>query len=65
MEWHKQAQILSLLDAYSNWLMENGYMDTDWRDEPPYAITEFMKELEFSSKYEVTRTVQGINPQQS
>jgi len=56
----RRSQMLSLLDAYSNWLMENGYMDTDWRDEPPFAIDEFIKELEHSSKYHVTRIVQGI-----
>ena len=36
---------ITLLEEYSNWLMEHGYLDTDWKDEPPYAIDEFLKTL--------------------
>lgn len=35
---------LELLKDYSEFLMRNGYIDTDWMDEEPFAITEFMKE---------------------
>jgi hypothetical protein len=34
---------ITLLEAYSNFLMENGYLDTDWCAEEPYAIDEFLK----------------------
>ena len=34
-----------LLELYSMWLTKNGYMDTDWKDEEPYAIDEFLKTL--------------------
>lgn len=38
-----RSKTIELLDAYSNFLTKNGYMDTDWKDEPPYAIDEFLK----------------------
>ena len=31
-----------LLEEYSIWLTKNGYMDTDWRDEEPFAIDTFL-----------------------
>lgn len=34
-----------LLEKYSVWLTKHGYMDTDWKDEPPFAIDEFLKTL--------------------
>lgn len=34
---------ISLLENYSTFLAANGYMDEDWRSEPPYAIDEFLK----------------------
>jgi len=37
---------ITLLESYSNFLMDHGYLDTDWQDEPPYAIDEFLKESE-------------------
>ena len=40
----RDSLILDILYEYSMWLMEQGYMDTDWRDEEPYAITEYMME---------------------
>lgn len=37
---------LELLNVYSEFLMNNGYMDTDWMDEPPFAIDRFMESIE-------------------
>ena len=34
-----------LLEAYSLFLEKNGYLDTDWRAEEPFAIDEFMKQI--------------------
>ena len=36
---------IELLEKYSIWLTKHGYMDTDWKDEPPYAIDEFLKTI--------------------
>lgn len=41
-ERHNQ---IDLLERYSLWLEEQGYLDTDWRAEKPYAIDEFIKTL--------------------
>jgi hypothetical protein len=32
-----------ILNNYSLFLEENGYLDIDWRTEKPFAIDEFMK----------------------
>lgn len=34
----------ALLEKYSEWLSKNGYMDTDWKDESPTAIDQFLSE---------------------
>lgn len=34
---------LSEWEAYSKFLEDQGYLDTDWRTEAPYAIDEFLK----------------------
>lgn len=34
---------IKLLEAYSLFLEDRGYLDTDWRVEPPYAIDEFLQ----------------------
>ena len=39
---YTRSQTIALLENYSTFLYANGYMDSDWRDEPPYAIDEFM-----------------------
>jgi len=36
--------IIELLEEYSKFLMKHGYLDTDWKDESPYSIDEFLKE---------------------
>ncbi len=35
---------IKLLEAYSNFLEEHHYLDTDWHSEEPFAIDEFLKE---------------------
>ena len=35
--------ILETLEEYSMFLEQQGYTDTDWRAEQPYAIDEFLK----------------------
>jgi hypothetical protein len=35
---------IKLLEAYSNFLEEHHYLDTDYRCEEPFAIDEFLKE---------------------
>lgn len=34
---------IELLDSYSMYLEKQGYLDADWRSEPPFAIDEFLK----------------------
>lgn len=41
----EHSKTIELLDKYSLWLTKNNYMDTDWKDEEPFAIDEFMKTL--------------------
>jgi len=33
---------IELLEEYSMWLTKHGYTDTDWKDEEPFAIDEFL-----------------------
>lgn len=40
----ERSEKITLLEAYSYWLMKHSYLDTDWKDEPPFAIDEFLKE---------------------
>ena len=35
---------IKFLEEYSLFLEKNGYMDTNWRVEEPFAIDEFLKE---------------------
>lgn len=37
---------ISFLEDYSKFLEEEGYIDLDWRIEPPFAIDRFMAKLE-------------------
>jgi len=41
----KRSNNIELLEKYSTWLMEHGYLDTDWQCEPPYAIDEFLRTI--------------------
>ena len=42
--WAKRTNDIDLLQDYSMWLTKNGYMDTDWKDEEPFAIDEYLKQ---------------------
>jgi hypothetical protein len=42
-----RTEVIDILEAYSKFLEEHGYMDTDWRVEPPFAIDEFLKQKEY------------------
>lgn len=37
-----RSEQIDLLYEYSLFLEKNGYLDTDWRSEPPFAIDEFL-----------------------
>lgn len=39
----ERSEKIALLENFSTFLAANNYMDSDWRDEPPYAIDEFLK----------------------
>lgn len=45
-----RTQAIDILENYSKFLEKNGYMDTDWNSEPPYAIDEFLKGREFTER---------------
>lgn len=38
-------ETIELLEKYSLFLENLGYMDVDWRTEEPFAIDEFLKTL--------------------
>jgi len=38
-----RSEIITLLEAYSNFLEQSGHTDIDWRTEEPYAIDEFLR----------------------
>ena len=38
----KRNEQIKILEKYSLFLEDHGYMDTDWRTEAPYAIDEFL-----------------------
>lgn len=40
-----RSERIDLLEKYSLWLEKHGYLDSDWRSEPPFAIDEFLKTL--------------------
>jgi hypothetical protein len=40
----QRSNKIEALEKYSLWLTKNGYMDTDWKDEEPFAIDEYLKE---------------------
>ncbi len=43
-EEYSQVEEIELLEAYSKFLEESGYIDSDWWQEQPTAIDEFLKE---------------------
>jgi len=38
----ERSKKIELLEEYSMWLTKKGYMDTDWKDEEPFAIDTFL-----------------------
>ena len=45
MTLEEKSKAIELLYGYSIWPTKHGYMDTDWKDEGPFAIDEFLKSL--------------------
>ena len=43
-EHKKEVEQRELLEEYSKWLEKHGYIDTDWWQEDPKAIDEFMNQ---------------------
>jgi hypothetical protein len=41
----ERSDQITLLEKYSIFLQAEGYLDTDWNTEPPYAIDTFMDKL--------------------
>jgi len=41
----QRSKDMKLLEKYSMWLEEQGYLDIDWRVEEPLAIGEFLNEV--------------------
>lgn len=39
---HK-VNIIDTLNDYSNWLMKEGYLDSDWYCEEPHTVEEYVK----------------------
>lgn len=39
-----RSRIINVLESYSKFLEDQGYLDTDWRTEHPFAIDEFLKQ---------------------
>lgn len=42
-----RTEVIDLLERYSKFLEDQGYIDTDWRAESPFAIDTFLKGKEF------------------
>lgn len=41
----EEFDLRTILQEYSEFLEDNGYLDTDWRQEEPLAIDDFIEEL--------------------
>ena len=41
----EREKVPEILNQYSEWLSEHGYMDSDWYCEEPKAVDEFIKIL--------------------
>lgn len=50
-----RTEAIDLLEAYSLFLEEQGYTDTDWRTEPPFAIDRFLSQKQFKKLQIKTR----------
>jgi hypothetical protein len=45
MTLQERHDIINLLERYSLFLENEGYLDIDWKVEEPYAIDEFLKTI--------------------
>lgn len=45
MNLKERSELITQLELFALFLEEQGYMDTDWRTEDPYAIDEYLKTL--------------------
>jgi hypothetical protein len=50
LELMNRSEMIELLEAYSKFLEEHGYTDTDWWAEEPTAINEFLKTIKTTNK---------------
>ncbi len=50
-DWNIEALEKDLLNTYSKFLEERGYLDVDWRTESPFAIDEFMQQRAVGKLY--------------
>lgn len=64
-----RSEKIDLLENFSTFLAANGYMDEDWRSEPPFAIDEFLRltpsTVEPTAKgkrYNYTTHIQELGP---
>ena len=48
----KRSDEIELLEQYTYYLEDQGYTDTDWRDEEPYAIDNFFQSRFYNNKLE-------------
>lgn len=39
-----RTELIKILENYSEWLEEHGYLDIDWRAEEPLAINEYLND---------------------
>lgn len=61
-ELWKRSQAIGLLERYSKFLEEQGYLDTDWRAEHPYAIDVFLSKAPL--KNEAVSQIKPSGPSQ-
>ena len=56
-------EAIELLESYSIFLERDGYLDTDWRAEAPYAIDNFMSTRTFDgeSKETIQKSLKILN----
>jgi len=43
----ERTKIIDILELYSEYLMEHGYLDTDWYTEEPHTVADFITTDEF------------------
>ena len=45
----ERSKAIDLLEAYSEYLMKHGYLDTDWYAEEPHTVVAFLETKEFKN----------------